>query len=164
MFATTTADISWPMNSAESLPVAAAYICDMGTAPRPSPPAMIGAATKRMPCTNPKPVAAPSRPTSRNVAARQPTSGTANRGPASQQQRPRHPQDAAGDDRDDEEVEEAAVLDEAGHDVGRRLREQAGEQQDRRHERAEDRGGQPEVAQHRHAQADGSSAGRRGAS
>jgi hypothetical protein len=80
--ATTTADISWPMNWAGSPPVAPAYICDMGTAPSPRPPAMIGAAMNRIPSTKPNPTTRPSSPISRNVAARQPTSGMANRGPA----------------------------------------------------------------------------------
>ena len=45
-----------PMKVAESPPVAEAYISDMGRAPTPRPPAMMGAAMKRMPSMNPKPV------------------------------------------------------------------------------------------------------------
>ncbi len=103
------------MKSAELPPVLAAYISDIGRAPTPRPPAMIGAAMNRMPSMKPKPVASPSSPMSAKVAMRQPTSGTDEPGASLEQQGPGHAQDAAGDDGHHEEIEESVALHEVLH-------------------------------------------------
>ena len=70
------------MNTEASVPVWAAYICDIGIAPTPRPPAMIGPATKRIPSTKPNPSAAAIAPMTAKVMTMQPRRGTRNRGPA----------------------------------------------------------------------------------
>ena len=153
MLAITTADIRSPMKSAELPPVLAAYISDIGRAPTPRPPAMIGAAMNRMPSMKPKPVASPRSPIMEKVAMRQPTRGTMNLGPAFSRQGPGHAQDTAGDDGHHEEIEEPVALHEVLHHGDEVLGHHAGEDQDGGDEGAQD-GRQPEVPEHRNGVAD----------